>query len=99
MRKLIASINMTFDGFCDHTAVIADEELHHNTNELLKKKARPVKAEWALQFNIQRCPATKSAVENIKWFYGKCFLSGRKQKFGRDERLYAAGITHCITGI
>ena len=27
---------MTLDGFCDHNAVIADEELHHNANELLK---------------------------------------------------------------
>jgi len=36
MRKLIFSINMTLDGFCDHNAVIADEELHHNANELLK---------------------------------------------------------------
>jgi dihydrofolate reductase len=36
MRKLIFSINMTLDGFCDHTAVIADEELHQNANELLK---------------------------------------------------------------
>lgn len=36
MRKLIASINMTLDGFCDHTAVIADDELHQNVSELLK---------------------------------------------------------------
>lgn len=35
MRKLIASLNITIDGFCDHTAVIADEELHENANELL----------------------------------------------------------------
>jgi len=35
MRKLIASINMTLDGFCDHTAVIADDELHQHYNELL----------------------------------------------------------------
>ncbi len=27
MRKLIAAINITVDGFCDHTAVIADDEL------------------------------------------------------------------------
>jgi dihydrofolate reductase len=27
-RKVIAAINMTLDGFCDHTAVIADDELH-----------------------------------------------------------------------
>jgi dihydrofolate reductase len=35
MRKLIAAINMTLDGFCDHTAVIADEELHQHYNDLL----------------------------------------------------------------
>jgi len=27
---------MTLDGFCDHTAVIADEELHQNANELMR---------------------------------------------------------------
>ena len=36
MRKLISYINVTPDGFCDHTAVIADEELHENANELFR---------------------------------------------------------------
>jgi len=27
MRKLIAAINMTLDGFCDHTAIIPDDEI------------------------------------------------------------------------
>ena len=35
MRKLIAAINMTLDGFCDHTAMIADEEIHQHFTELL----------------------------------------------------------------
>ena len=35
MRKLIAAINMTLDGFCDHTAGIADDELHEHYNQLL----------------------------------------------------------------
>jgi len=35
MRKLIAAINMTLDGFCDHTAMIADEEIHQHYSELL----------------------------------------------------------------
>ena len=35
MRKLIAAINMTLDGFCDHTAGIADDELHQHYNELI----------------------------------------------------------------
>ena len=36
MRKLIAAINMTLDGFCDHTAMIADDEIHHHYNKLLR---------------------------------------------------------------
>lgn len=36
MRKLVAAINMTLDGFCDHTAVIADEELHEHYADLLR---------------------------------------------------------------
>ncbi|HEV7783493.1 MAG TPA: dihydrofolate reductase family protein [Chitinophagaceae bacterium] len=35
MRKLIAIMNMTLDGFCDHTTMIADEEIHQHYNELL----------------------------------------------------------------
>jgi dihydrofolate reductase len=35
MRKLIAAINMTLDGFCDHTATVADDELHEHYNQLL----------------------------------------------------------------
>jgi len=37
MRKLIAAMNMTLDGFCDHTAMIADDEIHQHYNELLSK--------------------------------------------------------------
>jgi dihydrofolate reductase len=36
MRKLVAAINMTLDGFCDHTAAIADDELHQHYNEILR---------------------------------------------------------------
>ena len=35
MRKVIAAINMTIDGFCDHTAGIPDEEIHQHYTELL----------------------------------------------------------------
>jgi len=35
MRKLIAAINMTIDGFCDHTAGIPDEEIHQHYADLL----------------------------------------------------------------
>jgi len=36
MRKLIAAINMTLDGFCDHTEMIADDEIHDHYNDLLR---------------------------------------------------------------
>jgi dihydrofolate reductase len=35
MKKLIAAINVTIDGFCDHTAMIADDEIHQHYNDLL----------------------------------------------------------------
>ena len=36
MRKIVAAINMTVDGICDHTAGIADDELHQHYSELLR---------------------------------------------------------------
>ena len=36
MGKLIAAINMTLDGYCDHTSMIADDEIHQFFNELLR---------------------------------------------------------------
>jgi dihydrofolate reductase len=36
MRKLIAAMNITVDGFCDHTAMLADDEIHQHYNELLR---------------------------------------------------------------
>lgn len=36
MRKLIAAMNMTLDGYCDHTAMIADDQIHDHYTELLQ---------------------------------------------------------------
>lgn len=35
MRKVVAAINMTLDGVCDHTVGVVDEKLHHHYSELL----------------------------------------------------------------
>jgi len=35
MRKVIAAINMTLDGVCDHTVGVVDEELHQHYAELI----------------------------------------------------------------
>ena len=37
MRKLIAAMNMTLDGFCDHTTMVADDEIHQHYNDLLRE--------------------------------------------------------------
>lgn len=36
MRKLIAAINLSIDGYCDHTLGIADAELHAHYSDLLR---------------------------------------------------------------
>lgn len=36
MSKIIAAINMTLDGYCDHTAVNPDEAIHDHYTKLLK---------------------------------------------------------------
>lgn len=35
MRKIIAALNMTIDGVCDHTALEAGEEIHQHYTDLL----------------------------------------------------------------
>jgi dihydrofolate reductase len=37
MRKIVAAINMTLDGFCDHTAIVPDEQIHQYYTDLLKE--------------------------------------------------------------
>ena len=36
MKKVVAAINMTLDGFCDHTAMIPDDEIHDHYTCLLQ---------------------------------------------------------------
>jgi len=38
MKKVIAAINMTLDGYCDHTAVNPDEEIHDHYTERLSQE-------------------------------------------------------------
>lgn len=37
MGRLIAAINMTLDGFCDHTAILPDDEIHQHYADHLSK--------------------------------------------------------------
>jgi len=36
MAKIVAAMNMTLDGYCDHTVMTADDEIHDHYTELLR---------------------------------------------------------------
>jgi dihydrofolate reductase len=60
MRKLIAAMNMTLDGFCDHTAMIADDEIHQHYTELLRSADAVIYG----RITYQLMEYWKSVVEN-----------------------------------
>ena len=60
MARVIAAINMTLDGFCDHTAMIADEEIHQHYNELLSNAGTVLYG----RITYQLMEYWKSVVEN-----------------------------------
>jgi dihydrofolate reductase len=60
MRKLIAAMNMTLDGFCDHTVMIADEEIHQHYAELLRSSDAVIYG----RVTYQLMEYWKSVVEN-----------------------------------
>lgn len=60
MRKLIAAMNMTLDGFCDHTAMIADEEIHDHYTDLLRSAGAVIYGRKTFQL----MEYWKSVVEN-----------------------------------
>ena len=57
MRKLIAAINITLDGFCNHTAMIADEEIHQHYNELLSNADTLIYGRITDQLMESYCPS------------------------------------------
>jgi dihydrofolate reductase len=60
MAKLIAAMNMSLDGFCDHTAMIADEEIHQHYTELLRSAGAVLYG----RITFQLMEYWKSVVEN-----------------------------------
>jgi dihydrofolate reductase len=66
MRKLIAAINMTLDGFCDHTAMIADEEIHQHYTELLNSSGAVLYGRVTYQLMENYWPAVVKNPTGIK---------------------------------
>jgi dihydrofolate reductase len=66
MAKLIAAINMTLDGFCDHTAMIADEEIHQHYNELLSNAGTLIYGRTTYQLMESYWPSVVKTPTGIK---------------------------------
>lgn len=66
MRKLISYINITPDGFCDHTAVIADEELHESANSLFRSADTAVFGRVTYQLMESYWPSVAKKPTGIK---------------------------------
>jgi dihydrofolate reductase len=60
MRRVIAAMNMTLDGFCDHTAMTADDEIHQHYDELLRDSGAVLYG----RISYQLMEYWKSVVEN-----------------------------------
>lgn len=60
MRKLIAAMNMTLDGFCDHTAMMADDEIHQHYSDLISNSGPLLYG----RITFQLMEYWKSVVEN-----------------------------------
>src|ERR1700688_3689444 len=86
MRNLIFAINITLDGCCDHTKVIADEELLEHYTDLLRDADLQVFGRKTYQLMVPYWPdvakdpsETKASVE-----FARTFVSMNKIVFSRS---------------
>jgi len=63
MGRVILMMNVTLDGCCDHTQVIADEELHRYTEELMDQSDGLLAGREIYQLMEQFWPAIASSGE------------------------------------
>jgi dihydrofolate reductase len=71
MRKLIYTINLTLDGFIDHTAVIADDELHEKAASLFSRVDIVLYGRIAYQLLAEywpTAPSDKSLSKSVREF-------------------------------
>lgn len=64
MGKIIAAMNMTLDGFCDHTVGIADDEIHEHYTELLRNSGRAIWGRTTYQLMEYWRPITEKPTGN-----------------------------------
>jgi dihydrofolate reductase len=100
MRNLIYAINVTLDGCCDHTKVIADEKLLEHYTQLLRETGLLVYGRKTYQLmvpywpNVAKDPSeTRTSIE-----FAKAFDSLDKVVFSRTLDDAADGSTRIARG-
>ena len=76
MRKVIASMNVTFDGFCDHTAGIANPELHDYYTDMLNN-ADKMEGEARIRGVIDAINKLKSALGKDQYSATATYMMAR----------------------
>jgi dihydrofolate reductase len=86
MRKLIYAINITLDGCCDHTKMIADEETHEYFTHLLRDVDLQVFGRKTYQLMVPYWPdvAKDQSATKADREFARAFDSSSKVVFSRS---------------
>jgi len=70
MAKIVAAMNMTLDGYCDHTSMNADDELHDHYTELLRNSGLAIYGRKTFQLmefwpSLVKAPSGNKAMDDF----------------------------------
>lgn len=81
MGRVILMMNVTLDGYCDHTQVIVDEELHRYTEELIDQSDGLLSGREIYQLMERFWPAIASSGEGPQFIVDYAHKLDRKPKY------------------
>jgi dihydrofolate reductase len=109
MRKVVFAINITADGYCSHTDMIADEELHKYFTEVLRKANLLLYGRITYQLMVPYWPEiaktqsdTKATNEFARVFDSLdkiVFPTTLKQVEGNDTRILRANVAEEVIAL
>jgi dihydrofolate reductase len=109
MRKVVFAINITADGYCSHTDMIADEELHKYFTEVLRKANLLLYGRITYQLMVPYWPEiaktqsdTKATNEFARVFDSLdkiVFSTTLKQVEGNDTRILRANVAEEVIAL
>jgi dihydrofolate reductase len=89
MRKVIYAINVTLDGCCDHTKMIADDSMHEHYTQLLREVGLHVYGRKTYQLMVPYWPDVAKDPSSTKADkdFADAFVSSNKVVFSRTLSL------------